>query len=146
MQLFPALSIDMKRDEPHNRQLLLETGGVKLAASAAPPPHGLSSPGGQCMTIDTGLSRVEFTGAAEGSGRPEGTGTKFFRSGLIWLPISLVVALAAWVLLSGYSITETKPVDLATTAATEPVQSQSKDGALNSFAAIPAGKEAGMPE
>jgi type IV pilus biogenesis protein CpaD/CtpE len=98
------------------------------------------------MTMDTGLSRGEFTGPAGCSGRPKGTDTKFFRSGLIWPPISLVVALAAWVLLSRYSTTETKPVDLATTATNEPMQSQSKDGALNSFAAIPASEEAATPE
>jgi hypothetical protein len=99
--------------------------------------------------MDHGLSRIGFTGPA-GVPLPSGLAAKFLHSGLVWLPISLIVALAAWVLLSSYSGTatdsagnaaETEPARLAT-AANEPQQSPTADTALNSFAAIPSTEEA----
>ncbi|GAC1338712.1 MAG: hypothetical protein NVSMB20_15010 [Bradyrhizobium sp.] len=103
--------------------------------------------------MDSGLSRVAFSGPA-GPSLPSGAAAKFFHSGLVWLPISLIVALAAWVLLSIYSGTatesvgnsaQTEPVVQAATALNEPEQSPANDSALGSFAAIPPGEEAATP-
>jgi hypothetical protein len=99
--------------------------------------------------MDRGLSRIEFAGPT-GQSVPGSTATKFFHSGLVWLPISLIVALAAWVLLSSYSDTaiegaggsaQTAPVPFAATAR-EPEQSPAGDTALDRFAAIAPGEEA----
>jgi type IV pilus biogenesis protein CpaD/CtpE len=101
--------------------------------------------------MDISLSRIEVAGSAGASDEPDRAPGRLFRSGLIWLPISLIVALAAWVLLSSYSGTagdaaRTEPAHPATTAATEPVQQPAADTALNSFAAIPSSEEAAAPE
>jgi hypothetical protein len=100
--------------------------------------------------MDHGLSRFAFTGPTLLSS----TAAKIFHSGLVWLPISLIVALAAWALLSSYSGTtaesagnnaQTEPVRLATPAANGPEQSPAGDTALDSFAAIAPGEEAATP-
>jgi hypothetical protein len=109
--------------------------------------------------MDIGLSRIEVAGPAGSSGGTHRAPGRVFRSGLIWLPISLIVALAAWVLLSGYSGTadktagnaaknaaKTEAAHRATTAATVPVQRSAAETALNSFAAIPSSEEAAAPE
>ena len=105
--------------------------------------------------MHTGLSRIEVGGSAGPSGGADRAPGRVFRSGLIWLPISLIVALAAWVLLSSYSGTadesaanaaNTEPAHLTTTAATEPGQPPAADTALDSFAAIATGEEAPTPE
>lgn len=103
--------------------------------------------------MDHKLSRIEFTGPA-GQSAPSSTAAKFLHSRAVWLPISLIVALAAWGLLSNYSGTaiegagnnaQTEPVRLAAPAANEPVQSPAGDTALDSFAAIAPGEEAATP-
>jgi hypothetical protein len=77
------------------------------------------------MTMNTGLSRIELTGLPGLSGGPESTGTKFFRSGFVWLPAVVIAGVGAWLLLSGYASkpAESEPVRLAAAAATEPAPS-----------------------
>jgi len=80
----------------------------------------------RCMTMNTGLSRIELTGLPGLSGGPESIATKFFRSGFVWLPAVLIAGVGAWLLLSGYASkpAESEPARLtAAVAATEPVQS-----------------------
>lgn len=85
------------------------------------------------MAMNTRLSRIELGGLSGHSGWADYSAAKFFRSGLIWLPVSLIAGLAVWMLLSGYSskvagsagnIPESDPVHLATATMVEPVQSQ----------------------
>jgi hypothetical protein len=85
------------------------------------------------MAMNTRLSRIEWSGLSGYSGWADYSAAKFFRSGLIWLPVSLIAGLAVWMLLSGYSsnvadsagkISESDPVHLATATMVEPVQSQ----------------------
>jgi hypothetical protein len=92
--------------------------------------------------MDHGLSRIGISGQAAQSA-PGSAAQKFLHSGLVWLPISLIVALAAWVLLSSYSGTATESAGGPATPV--PVQSAGTNPALNSFAAIPSGEEAATP-
>ena len=105
--------------------------------------------------MDTGLSRIELTGLTGPSGRPDYGLAKFFRSGLIWLPVSLIAALAVWMLLSGYAsnvaesagnIAESESVQLATAPAVEPPPSQLPDTGSNDVAPVPGAPEAIAPE
>jgi hypothetical protein len=105
--------------------------------------------------MDTGLSRVELTGLTGHSGRPDYSTAKFFRSGLIWLPVLLAAALAVWMLLSGYpsnvaesagNIAESEPVVLATAPAVEAVPSQAPDTASNEISPTPGSPAAATPE
>jgi hypothetical protein len=92
--------------------------------------------------MDRGLSRIEYAGLT-GQSVPSSSAAKFLHSGHVWLPISLIVALGAWGLLSSYSGTATESAGVP--AATEPVQSAGTDSALSSFAAIPPGEEEATP-
>jgi hypothetical protein len=76
----------------------------------------------RCMTMNTGLSRIELTGLPGPSGGANNTATKFFRSGFVWLPAVLIAGFGAWMLLSGYSSkpAESEPVHRSTAAVTEP--------------------------
>jgi hypothetical protein len=105
--------------------------------------------------MDTGLSRIELTGLTGPSGRPDYGLAKFFRSGLIWLPVSLIAALAVWMLLSGYAsnvaesagnIAESEPVQLATAPAVEPPPSQVPDTGSDDVVPVPGAPEAIAPE
>ena len=80
----------------------------------------------RCMTMNTGLSRIELTGLPGLSGGPESIATKFFRSGFVWLPAVLIAGVGAWLLLSGYASkpAESEPARLtAAVAVTEPAPS-----------------------
>lgn len=105
--------------------------------------------------MDIGLSHIELTGLTGHSGQSDHTAFKFFRSGLIWLPVSLAAALAVWMLLSGYAsnvaesagnIAESEPVQLATAPAVEPMPSQAPDTASNDISPVPGSPEAATPE
>ncbi|MEA2863833.1 MAG: hypothetical protein QOC84_1789 [Bradyrhizobium sp.] len=107
------------------------------------------------MKMKTGLDRIELTGISGSSGRPAYSAARFFRSGLIWLPVSLIAGLAVWILLSGYasnvaqsagSLAESEPPHLVNTAAVEPAPSQAPDAATSDVAVNPAGAEAVEPE
>jgi hypothetical protein len=101
--------------------------------------------------MDHGLSRIAFNGPAGPT--PNSAASKFFHFGLVWLPIPLIVAVVAWMLLSSYSGTvegagdsaQTEPVRLAATAAREPEPSPAADTVLDSFAAVAPGEEAATP-
>jgi hypothetical protein len=105
--------------------------------------------------MDIGLSRIELTGPTGHSGEPDRSALKFFRSGLIWLPVSLAAALAVWMLLSGYASNvaesagnspESEPVQLAIAPAVEPAPSQPADTASDDIAPMPGSPEAAAPE
>ena len=109
----------------------------------------------RCMAMNTRLSRIELSGLSGHSGWADYSAAKFFRSGLIWLPVSLLAGLAVWMLLSGYSsnvagsagnIAESEPVPLATATMVEPVPSQVPDTAPNDISVDVASPEAIAPE
>jgi hypothetical protein len=107
------------------------------------------------MAMNTGLSRIEWSGLSGYSGWADYSAAKFFRSGLIWLPVSLIAGLALWMLLSGYSsnvagsagnIAASEPVHFTTATMVEPVQSQIPDTAPNDVSVSAASPEAMAPE
>ncbi len=61
---------------------------------------------GRCMTMNTGLSRIELTGLAGTGGSSwasaaSAVSEQIFQFGFVWLPAVLIAALGAWMLLSG---------------------------------------------
>lgn len=109
----------------------------------------------RCMAMNTRLSRIELSGPSGHSGWADCSAAKFFRWGLIWLPVSLIAGLAVWMLLSGYSsnvagsagnIADSEPVHLATAAVVEPAPSQVPDTAPDDISVDVASPEAIAPE
>lgn len=91
----------------------------------------------ELIRLDTGLANTDVARIRPAeigghlSGRPDKTAAKYFKpglawkSGLVWLPIALVVGFATWMLVSGYAsnTANSEPVRLATAVTTEPARS-----------------------
>jgi hypothetical protein len=80
----------------------------------------------RCMTMNTGLFRIESEGLANtggnSSGRPRKSVGKYLGSGFVWGAAVLIAGLGAWILISGYASkpAESEPAHLATAVAAEP--------------------------
>jgi hypothetical protein len=111
------------------------------------------SPPVEGMTMHLGLQRIEWTGLAGlrgfASGRTRKAAAGFSKPAWVWLPATLVVGLAGWMLLPGYAgnLIASQPVPPAAAAATEPAQpaaTNDSTASLSNAAAPPA--EAGPLE
>jgi hypothetical protein len=75
------------------------------------------------MAMNSGLDRIDLNGMAGSIGDwPGKTRIGYFKFGLVWLPASLIAAVGAWMLLSGYASkpAEGEPVVLAMAVAATP--------------------------
>jgi hypothetical protein len=101
------------------------------------------------MTMSTELSRIELSGlGGESPGRPESVTTGYFRSGFVWLSAALIVALAAWVGLSGYASkpAEGETVGMAAVVASDPAPASAASRGVVAYNPPTGDGEAIVPE
>jgi hypothetical protein len=135
MQPFAAWAIDHPAAEPRNRQSYQEPCGVMPARLFAAQQQLYPFRRCRGTTMDVGLQRIEWTGLAGLRGRTRQTAAGFSKTAWVWLPATLVVGLAGWMLLSGRAanLTGNEPVPLAVAAATEATQPAATDGSTASL-------------
>lgn len=123
---------------------------ARLFYDAAQQVRSVSSPtGGMTMSIE--LSRIDLAGPGDtSSGWLDNGPVRYFRSGFVWMPVAVIAALGAWILLAGYASkpAESEPVSLATAVLDAPAPSIAVDpaNAVPVFNPPTAGGEAIVPE